>query len=1242
MVAFQKSLDIRERLLKDHRLTASSLLYIGQTLQAAGKNQEAEQSLQRCIAMMEKVAGPDDLLFARSMVSLGTIYKASGRLRDAEAIYLKALTIREKVLGKEHVQTAEVYNYLGVVYDNLIDHQAAENYFRRAADVRERKLGVKHLDTARTMLNLGIARQMLGRSREALVPVENALKTYQELVGSEHIRTAECCHWLALIQNNLGNLRIALALAQRAFEIRNKVLGRNNLDTLSSLKNYADLLTANGMRLESEKANQQAYDGYSQVIGPESEQALNCLTESALLAMGLARYDDAHERFLRVLEIRKRVNGLDGSKTAGVMLHLATLKYHRGLLDEAMTEMERAVKTIERNEGSESRMLSDPLSTLGVIQLKRGNLDEASGLMERSIRIIEKNTGPNSVDAARKIQKLASVRVAQSRFAEAEELFRRAGYIFEKTFGPDHSTVGITYSDMTSLYAALGNKQEEERCARQAIANLEKSLGPEHPSTITALNNLAVSLGNQQRIAESEPLFRRTLELRQKIYGEKHPEVALVESNLASTLLKLGRVDEAERLFLHVLEVFESMLGKQHPEVANTLRNLAVTEKRASKFKEAEEHFRRALGIARKVLRTDDPLSSDILYELSDSLIRRQQFDEGFELLNEQQQATRRYILRVLPGLSSTEQMRFLNRDFYVKLHGSLNHARNNPDRVDLVQQAAAWWINGKAVAQESLAIHNRLARDNDGNKNFELLLKVRQELAASTMILADQSHLFNQQRRIQELVAMERAAIKKLVGSQLNGEPSNAWISPLQVKQSLPANVALIDLVRLQRHEQLDLNSTKTWGMPDYYAFITVRDENKPTRMILLGDAQEIDDLVKQIRTAVNSGAGSEGSVAKLGEEAAALEVRRIYGKLADKIWPPIAAEIGDVNQLIISPDSLLWLLPWNALPIASDHEEYLIEKYAIRFVVSPRDLIHPSSSMRNTPPVIVADPQFETREDTKAIEENRKRFAGAEQMLKNIAGYDSTSIPLVRGYHSESLLPGVQSLPNTAIEASVVQPSVEELTGVKPIVYQQEAATEQNLKKVVGPRVLSLATHGFFLANEQTASQESTSSQAPSSEAAVSGKSDSWGKMKPLSDNPLLHCGLLLNGCNNPRLPQYQDDGILTGLEIIGIDLRGTELVVLSACETGLGTVNNGDGVAGLRQAFQLAGAQSVVATLWQVPDRDSALLMNSFFDNLADGQSKANALRIAQVERIQKRRERYGAAHPYFWSAYTLTGR
>ena len=195
---------------------------------------------------------------------------------------------------------------------------------------------------------------------------------------------------------------------------------------------------------------------------------------------------------------------------------------------------------------------------------------------------------------------------------------------------------------------------------------------------------------------------------------------------------------------------------------------------------------------------------------------------------------------------------------------------------------------------------------------------------------------------------------------------------------------------------------------------------------------------------------------------------------------------------------------------------------------------------------------------------------------------------------------------------------------------------ALEEVLKALPPPRVLHLATHGFFLDHE---------SVDPPAGDNESGAGAGWarGRLKRM-DNPLLRSGIVLAGANtigDKEAPARAEDGWVTAEEVSQLNLRGTELVVLSACQTGLGDVSSGEGVFGLRRAFLFAGARTLVTSLFEVPDKETRELMRTFYAGLKSGQGKLDALHAAQRQLLQSRRNTGGAAHPFFWASFVMVG-
>jgi CHAT domain-containing protein/tetratricopeptide (TPR) repeat protein len=846
---------------------------------------------------------------------------------------------------------------------------------------------------------------------------------------------------------------------------------------------------------------------------------------------------------------------------------------------------------------------------------------EAIREYEQAVALAPAAFGERNITTADLTNNLAHIYTEAGLYAKAEPLYLSSLAVRELVKGPDSREVAISLNNLGELYRQMGRFDQAEPMYRRCLAIKEAKLGPDHPNVALTLNNLADLYRDMRRFAEAEPLYRRCLAILEPKLEPNHPQLATTLDNLAHLYGRMDRYDEAIPLAQRALAIFETKYGPDHRDTAICVNNLGAMYEGAGRFADAERLYLRSLAVNEEKVGREHPdviMNWDNLGRLSAEMGR---WAEALQYMDRAQRALRRHVDRVLPALSEPEQLSFLRNKVVDDHHGALGLGLTRRDDPAAVSASAGWVLNGKALAQQSLAQRALLARDSQDERLagvVEQLNAVRNQLAMLTLATPGPGQEADRRERLGQLAGREQELSKQL--SQARGNPGrdDPWVGLDEVRAALPPDTALVEIARFRVWNFQGQGADRTWqSVPRYAAWIIPAAGPGETRLIDLGPAGPIEQAVAAVRQSIQPGADA---LASRGEPEVETQVRGPLRDLADLVLRPLLSHIRTTRRWIISPDAALWLIPWAALPL--DGTRYAIEDHPIQFVVSGRDLAQSGARSDAGPALVMADPDFD-------LDPAQARDA-AQQVLRDPSRRPPD--PDRRGLANGLVLGSVARLPGTAAEAKAIAPGLRDFAKAEPIIYSDRWALEAVFKAFRRPRAIVMSTHGFFL-DEPESRPEHTSLLDLNRVPRSSGE--------PLV-NPLLRCGLLLAGCNQRGPAADGEDGVLTGMEIVGTDLRGSELVVLSACETAVGQVRNGEGVAGLRQAFQLAGAQTVVATLWQVPDRESARLMVGFFDNLVKGQGKAEALRQAQLSQIQSRRQRYGAAHPFFWAAYTLTGR
>jgi CHAT domain-containing protein/Tfp pilus assembly protein PilF len=864
---------------------------------------------------------------------------------------------------------------------------------------------------------------------------------------------------------------------------------------------------------------------------------------------------------------------------------------------EALDKTERALAARRQHLGESHLDVAYSTSRLGVIAYQQGQYDRAETLFTGALTIREAVLGPQHLEVAESVSDVASMLLLKGDYVRSESLLVRALDIFERapagsrTSAPDgdvDTLTGDVYNNLGFLYSRRRDYTRAEAQYLKAVAIRERTRGPNDLKVAETLASLGGMYSTSEQFEKAKATLRRALTIQESSLPANSPSLATTSYNLALVYLGQGDYPNAEPLFRRALSIDEQALDAQHPRIATRLVGLAEVLRLQGDYANADPLYERALAIRERALGPGHPdVATTILQR---ALLRYAMGDSGgaTDLLSEGAVRREESLAMVLTTGSEAQKRLYLQRladdtDHAISLH--LGASRQSPAAARL---ALTNIVQRKGRSIDAMAEYMATIRRRLDDTDRELLgqLSSAQSRLATTALRGAAT---DEQRQAMAALRGEIEQLEQAISvrsTEFRVASRKATLEGIQ--RALPGRTALIEFVSYRPFAVANPRVT-AYGAPRYAAYVL--RESGDVMGVDIGEAAQIERYVRRFRAALAN--PLDGGLRQTG--------RMLY----DQLIGPLRASLGETEHLIISPDGALNLFPFAAL-VGSDNK-YVVEHSVISYVTSGRDLLRLEQGERRSsqvlgPPVIVANPSFD---DTPATS------SPASATQASTRAFDPRTLDQPLRF---------SPLPGTAQEAAA-------LAAVLPDarVYSGTAASETMIKQLIAPSVLHVATHGFFLRPRQPASRTTPSAPSSAENPAID------------REDALVLSGLALAGANR-GVSVDTDDGILTALEVAGLDLWGTRMVVLSACETGVGDARNGEGVYGLRRALVLAGSESQMVSLWKVPDAATRDLMIAFYQRLRKGEHRADALRNAQLAMLRGPRSQ---VHPFYWASFILSG-
>jgi CHAT domain-containing protein/tetratricopeptide (TPR) repeat protein len=1060
---------------------------------------------------------------------------------------------------------------------------------KQAYDAAEFSLGPKDKRTREFARNLAIILLNLNRYPEARTYFDRAilLAANEEGEKSQFLATllVEACNTAEKMDDKPG----AEGYQRRALSIQLLMKGPTSTDTLQAMDHLGDLLRWQRKWAEAKQFYDQAAAARRDLKPPTNLGT--SLTNYGWLENDQANYDRAIPFFEKALKKDTEEEGPNGNH---MLRDLYNMKFaYAGAGDWVKAEQfqKRYLSLYEETYPHQSGVIIQGLTTLAQMASTQGEFSAAEKFANEAVDRINKSQD-QSLQAYSFSAELAlsEIYIETGRYSEGVALSER---LLKQQPSAIDTKIRLLL-DKAAGEGVQGQYAAAEKTYREA---LKLTITPDYHATrqvtfresqAIAVLQLADLLKLEGRVAESEATYEQAPAAIGAVQNKGTRSGLLCE--LALYYLRHGQAEEAEPLLRDAAKLGEESYGTHSFEYARLCHLLGVARWIERKYDEAEALYKQSMSLLEATVGFDHSEAGTLFADFSNLEMARGNISNADALFQKSIVNGEHQLKFAFQGMSERERLEFLRRmlERFDQYYSFVERNRDSPALVIHAYDLALWQ---KGLVVEGMSrLHRRLG-DNPGDGRSGIYAELAQKRAqiASLYNSLPNSSSPELRSRLAQLEGEANELDRKFTAQDLflADQLGTNRVTWQQVRGQLKSGEAAVEFVRFRYFDG------RTWSKESHYFAFVLRPDSEAPALVDIGASSSVEAVLRK-------------SYQAMVKPAAALSTAN-SPSTADReinltVWKPLQERLGTATRVYLAPDGALNSINLALIPTLNGRR--LIDDIDLRLLNSTRELLQRSNTATGLKrAVILGNPDFDLSSGNKTGPvEAAKRSADAG--FRRSRDQDTGPLP---------------SLPGTADEVRAISDLLRE-KGWQVDTLLGDRATEESLKQVGSPTVLHIATHGFFLPKKDSDDGDT------------------------FSEDPMLRSGLFLAGANRTLegdpLPS-SDDGILTSIEAVDLNLSGTSLVVLSACDTGLGQTESGEGVFGLRRAFGEAGARAVLMSMWSVPDRETQELMVLFYKNLMDGKGKHQALREAQLQMRSIVEKRYGTDAVYYWGAFVIVG-